>query len=797
MALLWCSAGSPNAKALVLCCSCVVGIVAVVVVARRVRRRVAEDDNEDEEIKPQKRFKRILADNTPLPFVHLEIPGKGEDSHPYGDEIRALLEGPVLPLFETEQPLAEMEEPFVWIETKEALEDLAQVLSEESEFAVDTEQHSIRSFLGFTALIQISTYKRDYLIDAIALHDEMETLRPVFANASICKVFHGADSDILWLQRDFHIYVVNLFDTARACDVLGKPQRSLAYLLQTYCNISTNKAFQKSDWRQRPLPEDILLYARSDAHFLLYIARKLYSELLQGETDLANAPLQMATRRSHLICLQLYEKDASSASAAASLFSKFQESNLDKPREASMRRRLRLLCEWRDAVARIEDESLRFVLSDAAIVAIARTLPRTGKEVYRSIHAADMATSTDSSKTSLLPSPSPLVKRHISSLILAIKDSAANATSGEQRDDKKGRRFLFNKRSNSELKRTQFVKKFSCKGLVYENCRIYAGDGRLLCYCDRRKLEWYLQRGLAERLNEEPPAIRLCFEPKGRPEDENNEFYIQSKSNQCVGCGESSHYLRYRIIPSCYRQHFPEYLKSHRSHDIVLLCVDCHEKAHRAAEKYKHVIALESGIPLFARKIIAAEDVEGSGYSVIESETGVPPLQLRNAAMALLCHGPDMPESRRAELEMVISGYFGGRQIDEADMKAAALVGIDPRGKKRLTRKIDKLLRKKQAHNSNAAVESPVVENGEPGKNPKKTHKISLLGHGLHGKKVVEKIWEGQGEDGIRDFIQRWRMVFVDAVHPGYLPTGWEVTHSGRREFGEHSVYRPKWLTRT
>ena len=40
-------------------------------------------------------------------------------------------------------------------------------------------------------------------------------LRSVFANPAICKVFHGADSDILWLQRDFHIYVVNLFDTAR------------------------------------------------------------------------------------------------------------------------------------------------------------------------------------------------------------------------------------------------------------------------------------------------------------------------------------------------------------------------------------------------------------------------------------------------------------------------------------------------------------------------------------------------------------------------------------------------------
>jgi hypothetical protein len=26
---------------------------------------------------------------------------------------------------------------------------------------------------------------------------------------------HGADRDIMWLQRDFHIYVCNLFDTGQ------------------------------------------------------------------------------------------------------------------------------------------------------------------------------------------------------------------------------------------------------------------------------------------------------------------------------------------------------------------------------------------------------------------------------------------------------------------------------------------------------------------------------------------------------------------------------------------------------
>jgi len=61
-------------------------------------------------------------------------------------------------------------------------------LGEEKAFAVDTEQHSVRSFLGYTALMQNSTQKEDYLIDTVALHDVMGMLRPVFANPSMCKI---------------------------------------------------------------------------------------------------------------------------------------------------------------------------------------------------------------------------------------------------------------------------------------------------------------------------------------------------------------------------------------------------------------------------------------------------------------------------------------------------------------------------------------------------------------------------------------------------------------------------------
>lgn len=59
----------------------------------------------------------------------------------------------------------------------------------------------------------------------------------------------------------------------------------------------------------------------------------------------------------------------------------------------------------------------------------------------------------------------------------------------------------------------------------------------------------------------------------------------------------------------------------------------------------------------------------------------------------------------------------------------------------------------------------------------KHNSKLSLLGHGPHGKQVVEHLLKEYGEDGIRQFCQRWRQVFVEALNPRFLPAGWDVKH--------------------
>ena len=43
-----------------------------------------------------------------------------------------------------------------------------------------------------------------------------------------------------------------------------------------------------------------------------------------------------------------------------------------------------------------------------------------------------------------------------------------------------------------------------------------APDGEVLCYCDSKKMNWYISRGLAKLVSEDPCVFKLIFEPNAR-----------------------------------------------------------------------------------------------------------------------------------------------------------------------------------------------------------------------------------------------------------------------------------------
>lgn len=291
--------------------------------------------------------------------------------HPYGFELSKfepsagqLKEGKVC-----EAPKID-ETPLLYVDNEAKLKMLLNELSGATEIAVDVEHHSYRTFQGITCLLQLSTRQKDYIIDTLALREELHALNEVFANPKVLKVFHGADSDVEWLQRDLSIYIVNMFDTHQAAKRLGLARLSLAFLLKHYCNIDADKSLQLADWRMRPLPTELITYARQDTHYLLYIQDMMRQELLKkanGQTNLLLNVYQSSTE----LCSRRYVKVKMAPDSHMELYRKSKRIFDNRQLYA-----FRELFAWRDSIARSEDESCGYVLPNHMMLQIAENLPR-------------------------------------------------------------------------------------------------------------------------------------------------------------------------------------------------------------------------------------------------------------------------------------------------------------------------------------------------------------------------------------------------------------------------------------
>lgn len=304
-------------------------------------------------------------------LVEMNDHGHESYSHPYDYELTLWKpEESMLSTVKVTKPLPFSETPYLFVETEDQLNSLMEDLSKVKELAVDLEHHSYRTFMGFTCVLQISTWEKDYVVDALKLRDRLHVLNDVFTNPAILKVFHGADSDIEWLQRDLSVYVVNMFDTYQASKLLGFARLSLAHLLYRYCKVEANKEYQLFDWRKRPLPESAIKYAREDTHYLLYIYQLMRNELIQhanGKTNLLEAVFD----RSRETCRKVYCKPSLEEDSHMAIYRRLKLSFDNRQLYA-----LREIYRWRDRIARQEDESCGYVLPNHMMVQICRTLPR-------------------------------------------------------------------------------------------------------------------------------------------------------------------------------------------------------------------------------------------------------------------------------------------------------------------------------------------------------------------------------------------------------------------------------------
>ena len=268
-------------------------------------------------------------------------------------------------------------------------------------------------------------------------------------------------------------------------------------------------------------------------------------------------------------------------------------------------------------------------------------------------------------------------------------------------------------------------------------------------------MTWYVERNLAEVISKDPPAFRLIFEPNARGcVDENlksSNFYIESRVNNCVICGETKNYLRFHVVPILYRSCFPENLKSHKSHDVVLLCIECHEKARKVYEKKKEEISKKYGVPI---NIMSDEQ---NNYLKLTQF-------IKKCRILLKNKNESLPEKAQIKLKnnlkemfdflMKNSEYFKNF-VDKNKIKCDKIEDIN----------IEFLEIFCNKFNLND-------KNFPEGK------------RNIHGKLVIEKIKD------LKEFIMEWRKFFIDSFQPKFLPKEWSVEHEIVRTFGEYSNFR-------
>ncbi|XP_050437071.1 exosome component 10 [Adelges cooleyi] len=337
--------------------------------------------------RPQIKFK-VKVDNRPVPFKPL-LQSKPNSKTPLNLCLETNVEGIMYYKHPYETELLEFKVPeehlkvtiaikpesldktkFVEVFTEDQLSLMISELKSVRELAIDLEAHNYRSYQGFTCLMQISTRNADYIIDTLELRDKMHDLNEVLTNPAVVKVFHGADSDILWLQRDLGLYIINMFDTYQACKILNFSRKGLEFLLKHYCGVNADKSFQLYDWRTRPLSEEAKHYARCDTHYLLYIYDMIKKDL-KAMSSKHNDYVELTFQRSTDVCKTRYEINILQDDSHMSMYKRSK-----KLFDLQQMYALKELYAWRDKIARELDESPGYVLPNHMLIKISETLPK-------------------------------------------------------------------------------------------------------------------------------------------------------------------------------------------------------------------------------------------------------------------------------------------------------------------------------------------------------------------------------------------------------------------------------------
>jgi len=235
--------------------------------------------------------------------------------------------------------------------------------------ALDTEFVGEGRYRTLLCLIQLAVAthdgedKRIEVLDPLADGFDGTPLAALLADPDVEIVVHAGRQDIALARRVLGTEVTNVFDTQVAAGFAGMgAQSSYESLLNDALGVRLAKSASFTRWDVRPLSAEQLAYARGDVEHLLALAGELQRRLHElGRLEWAREECAALERSSD-------ERDLQA------VFARLPRVRNLTP---SARPIARALVQWREETAARRDRPVQGVLSDAALIEIAKRKPTT------------------------------------------------------------------------------------------------------------------------------------------------------------------------------------------------------------------------------------------------------------------------------------------------------------------------------------------------------------------------------------------------------------------------------------
>ena len=254
-----------------------------------------------------------------------------------------------------------------------SLRALAETARASGRLALDTEFVGEGRYRTLLCLIQLAVTssegeeRRIEVLDPLAQDFDGVPLAELLADPAVEIVVHAGRQDIALARRVLGTEVTNIFDTQVAAGFAGLgAQSSYESLLNDALGVRLAKSASFTRWDVRPLSSEQLAYARGDVEHLLALAGELQCRLQPlGRLEWAREECAALQRSSD-------ERDLQTIFA-----------RLPRVRNLSPAARplARALVQWREETAARRDRPVQGVLSDAALMEIAKRKPSSSAEL--------------------------------------------------------------------------------------------------------------------------------------------------------------------------------------------------------------------------------------------------------------------------------------------------------------------------------------------------------------------------------------------------------------------------------